>query len=99
MKGINMLKIYGSDLSYPANKVRFVANALGLPFEYIRINLRTGEQKSEWFLKLSPAGKIPAIDDHGFCLFESNAIVRYLAEKVDSAIYPKDLKERATVNQ
>ena len=35
-----MLKIYGSDLSSPANKVRFAANALGLKYDYIKVNLR-----------------------------------------------------------
>lgn len=94
-----MLKIYGTDLSSPANKVRFVANAIGLKYEYIRINLRAGEQQKPEFLKLNPAGKVPTIDDDGFLLFESNAIIRYLAEKNKSPMYPKDLKEKATVDQ
>ena len=95
----NMLKIYGSDLSAPANKIRFTANALGLKFEYIKIDLRAGEQQKPEFLKLHPAGKIPVIDDDGFVLFESNAIIRYLAEKINSSLYPKELKTRAVVDQ
>ncbi|OGX32394.1 MAG: hypothetical protein A2787_01690 [Omnitrophica WOR_2 bacterium RIFCSPHIGHO2_01_FULL_48_9] len=94
-----MLKIYGSDVSSPANKVRFAANALGLPYEYIKVNLRAGEQHRLEFLKINPVGKIPAIDDGGFCLFESNAIIRYLADKSNSALYPRGLKERATVDE
>ena len=94
-----MLKIYGTDLSSPANKVRFAANALGLKYDYIRVNLRAGEHQKPEFLKLHPSGKIPVIDDDGFVLFESNAILRYLAEKNKSPLYPKDLKEKSVVDQ
>ena len=94
-----MLKIYGADLSTPANKVRFTANLLGMKYDYIRVDLRGGEHQKPEFLKLHPAGKVPVIDDDGFVLFESNAIIRYLAEKNKSALYPKDLKEKAVVDQ
>ena len=94
-----MLKIYGSDLSAPAVKVRLAANAMGLEYEYKKVNLREGEQKKEEFLKINPVGKIPAIDDDGFCLFESNAIIRYLADKNHSPLYPKEIKERAVVDE
>ena len=94
-----MLKIYGSDLSSPANKVRFVANALGLKYEYVSVNLREGEHMKAEYKKIHPANKIPAIDDDGFNLFESNAIIRYLAGKNNSPLYPKDMKQRAEVDQ
>ncbi len=94
-----MLKIFGADLSSPANKVRFVANYLNLKYEYIRVKLREGEQRSPEFLKVNPAGKVPAINDQGFCLFESGAIIKYLAERENSPIYPKGLKERSVVDQ
>ena len=94
-----MSKIYGSDLSGPANKVRFVANYMGLDYDYIVVKLREGEQNRPEFLKINPIGKIPAIDDGGFYLFESNAICRYLADKHNSPLYPRGLKERAIVDQ
>ena len=94
-----MLKIYGGDLSSPANKVRFVANYLGLKYEYIAVKLREGEHQKPEFLKINPIGKIPAIDDAGFCLFESNAICRYLADKSSSSVYPRGLQERAIVDE
>lgn len=94
-----MLTIYGSDLSGPAIKVRLTASYLGIEHKWQVINLREGEQKQEWFLKINPVGKIPAIDDNGFCLFESNACCKYLAEKNNSAIYPKDIKKRAVIEQ
>lgn len=94
-----MLTIYGSDLSGPAIKVRLVASFLGLDHKWQAVDLRSGEQKQEWFLKINPVGKIPAIDDGGFHLFESNACCRYLAQKAGSPIYPKDLNTRAVVDQ
>src|SRR3989338_6405628 len=92
-----MLTIYGSDLSAPANKVRFAANAMGIKYEYRRIDLRAGEHLKPEFLAVNPVGKVPVIDDGGFKMFESNAIMRYLADKNNSPLFPKDVKERAVV--
>ena len=94
-----MLTIYGSDLSGPAIKCRLTASILGIEYKWHLVNLREGEQKKEWFLKINPVGKVPALDDDGFYLFESNAICKYLCEKQDSPLYPKDLKKRAIVEQ
>jgi glutathione S-transferase len=94
-----MLKIYGADLSAPANKVRMAANALGLEYEYIRVSIRGGENRTEEYLKRHPAGKVPVIDDEGFVLFESDAIIKYLAVKQESPLYPEDLKQRALIDQ
>lgn len=94
-----MLKIYGADLSAPANKIRLVANALDLEYEYIRVSIRDGENRTEEFLKLHPAGKVPVMDDDGFILFESDAIVKYLASKNHSPLYPEDKKQRAVIDQ
>ena len=94
-----MLTIYGSDLSGPAIKVRLTASFLGVEHKWQVVNLREGEQKQEWFLKINPVGKIPAIDDDGFHLFESNAICKYLCDKHNSPLYPKDVKKRATIEQ
>lgn len=94
-----MLKIYGSDLSSPANKVRFVANYLGLEYQYKKVNLAAGEHRSAELLKLNPVGKVPFIDDDGFVLAESGAIIKYFSDKVGSSLYPKELKERAVVDQ
>jgi glutathione S-transferase len=94
-----MLTIYGFDFSSPANKVRFAANAMGLQYEYKQVNLLAGEQKSPEFLKLNPIGRVPAIDDNGFKVFESAVIIKYLADKNNSPLYPKDLQKRTIVDQ
>jgi len=94
-----MITLYGIDPSPPSNKVRFVANALGVEYEFKRVNLAGGEGQNPDHLKLHPAGKVPVLQDGDFVLFESNAIIRYLADKAGSNLYPKDLKRRAIVDQ
>lgn len=94
-----MLKVYGAELSSPCIKVRLVANALKVPYEFVRVSIRDGDNKKDWFKKLTPVGKIPVIDDDGFVLFESNAIIKYLANKTRSELYPQDVKTRALVDQ
>jgi len=76
-----MLKLYGSSLSSPTNKVHYCCNYLGQAYELHEINLGVGEQKKPEYLKINPCGRVPAIDDDGFRLFESNAIIRYLSDK------------------
>jgi glutathione S-transferase len=94
-----MLKIYGSPLSTPTNKVRFVANRLGLPYELIPVDMRNGENRKEDFLKLNPVGKIPVLVDDGLTLFESNAISKYLSRKNNSPLYPGDPTGQAQVDK
>ncbi len=94
-----MLEIRGSDLSIPSNKVRYVANALGLEYNYTTLNLAAGEHKSDAQMQVHPAGKVPAVVDGDFALFESNAICRYLARKCNSKLYPEQLQQCALVDQ
>lgn len=94
-----MLNIYGNPLSSPTNKVRYVVNYLGIPNNFHNINLGAGEQRNPEFLAINSFGRIPAINDDGFKLAESNAIIRYLADKQNSALYPKQLQKRALVDQ
>lgn len=94
-----MLTFYGHEISTPCNKVRFVANALNLDYEFKPVDLFTGKNKTEEYLKLHPAGKVPVMVDGDFVLFESNAICRYLAEKSGSELYPSELRQRSLVNQ
>lgn len=93
------MKIYGHFLSAPSNKARLAASAIGQNFEYVHLDLTKGEHKSENYLSINPIGKVPALEDEGFCLYESNAICRYLADKNNSPLYPKDLQQRAIVDQ
>jgi len=94
-----MLTIYCAPLSGAANKVLMCANALGLQYEAIAVDLRSGEQRAPAYLAVNPFGKVPAIDDDGFYLFESNAIMTYLCRKHGSDLYPNELHAQALVDQ
>jgi GST-like protein len=69
------------------HKIAIMLEEVGLPYQVRPVNILRGEQFSAEFLKISPNNKIPAIVDHGgpggapFALFESGAILQYLAEK------------------
>jgi len=65
-------------------KVAIALEELGLPYELRVLDLAAREQKEDWFLAINPNGRIPAIVDHDagdFAVFESGAILLYLAEK------------------
>jgi len=92
-----MLILYRNKIFYHTNKVEYVLKLLGLDYEYKKMDFK--DLKSRDYLKLHPAGKIPVIDDEGFILFESNAISKYLCNKVESELYPANLQERAIIDQ
>ncbi len=94
-----MLKVYVHPLSAPSNKVLFGLNAMNLEFESVLVDLAKGEQASASFKKLNPFGKVPALDDAGFILYESGAILSYLARREKSVLYPSTYQERAKVDQ
>ena len=82
-------------------KVSVALEELGLPYTVRSLSLGKLEQKEEWFLKINPNGRIPAIVDHGngdFAVFESGAILIYLAEKTGKLL-PSDAKGRSRVMQ
>jgi len=77
-------------------RVRWTLQELGVPFEPITVNMMAGEHRSPEFLKINPAGKLPALVDGDFVLTESIAMVLYLAEKYsDKGLMPKDIRDRA----
>jgi len=82
-------------------KVSILLEELDLPYEVKAINLGELEQKKDWFLKINPNGRIPAIIDRDaddFAVFESGACLIYLAEKTGSFL-PTEAKSRSTVLQ
>ncbi len=79
-------------------KVSIMLEEIGLPYEVKQVHLDKLEQKEEWFLKLNPNGRIPVIVDDGFPVFESGAIMVYLAEKAGKLL-PTDVKGRSLVMQ
>jgi glutathione S-transferase len=82
-------------------KVSILLEELGLPYEVHVLDLRSGAQKEPWFTAINPNGRIPAIVDReegDFPVFESGAIMVYLAEKTGK-LMPADAKGRSLVMQ
>jgi glutathione S-transferase len=82
-------------------KASVTLDELALPYEVHKLELSKGVQKEEWFLKINPNGRIPAIVDRDagdFAVFESGAIMIYLAEKT-GRLLPTDAKGRSRVIQ
>jgi glutathione S-transferase len=90
------LKIYGTSRSR-ANRVIWMAEELGLAYETISVDLSAPRDPE--FLKINPNGRLPAIDDDGFHLFESMAINLYLVKKHGGPLAPRDMQEDAKMNQ
>jgi glutathione S-transferase len=92
------MKLYGFP---PTRSIRvlWMLRELGVDYEFINVNLVTGENHRPEFLGLNPAGKVPVLVDGDFVLTESVAIVLYLAEKyADQGLLPPTLEGRARVN-
>ncbi len=82
-------------------KVSIALEELELPYTLHALNLREGDQKQDWFLAINPNGRIPAIvdrDNGGFAVFESGAILLYLAEKT-GRLLPADPEPRSVAIQ
>ncbi|CAK9298036.1 unnamed protein product [Gordionus sp. m RMFG-2023] len=78
--------------------VWMTAKALNMPLEIVAIDLEKGEQNTPEYKKINPLHTVPTIDDNGFIICESRAIMKYLANKCGDPLYPKDAKKRALVD-
>jgi glutathione S-transferase len=90
-----MLRIYGVARTR-AFRALWMAEELGLPYEHIAVEIGDAGARSPGFLAINPNGRLPAIEDDGFVLFESLAITLYLAKKhAPGALYPGTLEGEA----
>jgi glutathione S-transferase/GST-like protein len=83
------------------HKMSIALEELALPYTLHELDLQASQQKEEWFLAINPNGRIPAIVDRAadnFAVFESGAILIYLAEKT-GRLMPADVKGRSLVMQ
>ncbi len=95
-----MLKIWGRISSVNVQKVVWCADELGLSYERIDAGGSFGITKSPEYLAMNPNSVVPTIDDGGFILYESNAIVRYLCAKhPQQGLWPADLQARADADR
>ena len=95
-----MLRIWGRNNSVNVQKVLWCMEEIGLGYERIDAGLAFGVVNTPQYRSLNPNGLVPTIDDDGFVLWESNAIVRYLAAKhAAGTLWPADLKTRAEADR
>ena len=91
------MKLYGFPASPNTWKVRALAAQLGVPLEFEFVDLTKGAQHTPAYLAINPAGRTPTLVDGDFKLWESNAIMAYLAGKTANSLWPNDPRARADI--
>jgi glutathione S-transferase len=91
------MKLYNVAYSGNSYKVRLLLAQLGIPCEIIEVDILKGESRTSKFLEINPNGRTPVLDDNGFVLAESNAILAYLAR--GTKFLPDDRQKFALVFQ
>lgn len=94
-----MIEIYGQGATRSMRAV-WAAKEAGVAFEYKEVNLKSGEHRNEDFKKLNPYGRVPALKDGDYLLWESAAILTYLADLApEKNLVPQDPKGRGLYNK
>jgi glutathione S-transferase len=91
------MRLYNVAYSGNSYKVRLLLAHLGLDYEIIEVDILKGESRTQEFLKINANGRTPVLDDNGFVLAESNAILAYLAR--GTRFLPDDRRRWALVFQ
>ena len=91
------MKLYGFPPSPNTWKVRAVAAQLGIKLELQLVDLPKGEQRTPGYLALNPTGRTPTLVDGDFKLWESTAIMQYLASRSTNSLWPNDTRVRADI--
>jgi glutathione S-transferase len=94
------MKVFGHPLSSCTRKVLITLTEKGQKADLVPIDLFTGEQRSEGHRARHPFGMVPVLDDEGFVLFESRAIIRYLDARFEgTSLTPSTPRDAARMNQ
>ena len=97
---MSKIVLYGHPLSPFVRMVHAVAEIVKSDYEFKVLDIENKEHKQEWYLKINPQGKIPAITDGDFKLTESHAIMKYLCYKQgETSLYPSDAITRAKIDE
>jgi glutathione S-transferase len=92
------MTVYGDSISGNCLKVKFVADRLGLPYDWVEVNVMKQETRTPEFLGMNPVGQVPTVRfADGGVLAQSNAIILHLAQNTD--LVPKDAFDRALMYQ
>ncbi len=91
------MKLFDFPFSPNSRKVRAVAYELGVHFEHVPVNLIANESRSPAFLARNPMGRVPVLEDGDFVLWESTAIIRYLA--AGTSLVPTERRSAAEMDR
>ncbi|KAA1013670.1 glutathione S-transferase family protein [Paraburkholderia panacisoli] len=90
------MKLYYAETLAP-RKACAVARYLGLPIDYVFVDLRKGEQTRPEYLAINPNGKVPSLVDGAKNLWEADAIICYLAQRAESDLWPRSASQQIDV--
>jgi glutathione S-transferase len=93
------MKLYMHPVSTASRPVMMLVAEAKIDLEQVVVDLMTGEHHQAPFSAINPSRQVPVLQDGDFILTESSAILKYLADKAGSPLYPKDPKQRARVNE
>jgi glutathione S-transferase len=93
------MKIYYHPASTTSRPLMLFVAESGADVDFELVDLFTGAQYKDEFLAINPSHMVPVLEDGDFRLTESSAILKYLADAIDSPAYPKPLRQRARVNE
>ena len=93
------MKLYDFAFSPNCRKVRALAYELGIPLEFVPVDLVRGEQRQPPFLSVNPNGRVPVLVDGDLVLWESAAILRYLVAKAGSSLVPSSPRAQAEMDR
>jgi glutathione S-transferase len=91
------MKLYGFPLSSNTWKVRALAAYLKIPLELEFVDLTKGASHTPAYLAINPTGRTPTLVDGDFKLWESNAIMQFIASKTSNSVWPNDARTRADI--
>ncbi|CAG0901497.1 unnamed protein product [Darwinula stevensoni] len=96
-----VLELYYMPESSPCRAVMLTAKAIDVQLDLKLVDLEKGENMAPTFVAMNPQHTVPTLNDDGFVLWESRAIMTYLVNRYgkDDKLYPKDPKQRAVVDQ
>jgi glutathione S-transferase len=99
-KPLQPIKLYRAELSGHSHRVQLFLGLLGLPYTLVDVDLAHGAHKRPDFLAKNPLGQVPVIEDGDVCLYDSNAILTYLAKRYDDGYWlPTDPVSAARIQQ
>jgi glutathione S-transferase len=99
-KPVRPIRLYRSALSGHAHRVQLLLSLLSLSYEITEVDLRGGQNRSAAYLAMNPHGQVPVIDDNGVVLYDSNAILVYLARTYGGEQWmPTDVLGQVQVQQ